>query len=233
MKNKRGLTGCLNQIRLSFPRNVVGNLPLSESLVKEEIQPYFIKQVKDPRQKLSGMITNFNNFGFTLIELLVVVLIIGILAAVAMPQYQKAVEKARASEALPILKSVYQAAQTYQMANGEWPTKFDELAVEIPWTGTTKWRNYAGAKDTRSNHLWSIQLYTEGTRYHDIYLGRISGRYEGAGFVISSSGDWACAEKTSDGKVFNGNPGDYCVKIMRCPNTPTTYDNGRYYPYKP
>ncbi len=56
--------------------------------------------------------------GFTLIELLVVVLIIGILAAIAMPQYQKAVEKSRATEAIQIMKSLHDAFAVYRMSNG-------------------------------------------------------------------------------------------------------------------
>ena len=173
--------------------------------------------------------------GFTLIELLVVVLIIGILAAIALPQYKKAVERARASEAFPLLKAVQQAAYTYYLANGTYPAKFDELAVEIPWTGTIKWRDEGVMKDTRSNDLWSLQLYQETNFPGQIQLGRISGPYKGAGFTVDIPNGkiWQCVEKTAEGVVFDGNEGDYCVKIMRTSTTHTTYNNGRYYKFQP
>lgn len=59
-----------------------------------------------------------NKRGFTLIELLVVVLIIGILASVALPQYTKAVEKSRMTEAVNMVRNVVTAQEVYKMANG-------------------------------------------------------------------------------------------------------------------
>ena len=53
--------------------------------------------------------------GFTLIELLVVVLILGILAGVALPQYTVAVEKARAAELVSNVRNIIQGDQMWKL----------------------------------------------------------------------------------------------------------------------
>ena len=72
---------------------------------------------------------------FTLIELLVVVLIIGILAAIALPQYQKAVERAKIAEAVTNLRAIANANQVYYMTNGVYAEKEDMDKLDVTISG--------------------------------------------------------------------------------------------------
>ena len=178
---------------------------------------------------------------FTLIELLVVVLIIGILAAIALPQYEKAVEKSKAVQALVLLRSAYQAAAAYYMANGEYPNSFADMGFEVPWSGSTKWSTLAGVRDTKSNQEWSLQLYQTATRGLQLYAGRINGDYSGAGFVTqvveNNTGNLSqlnilCVERKTNGISFDETgkaAGSYCAKIMNGTIDPSSTGTYRAY----
>ncbi len=98
--------------------------------------------------------------GFTLLELLVVILIIGILAAVALPQYQKAVGKSRVTEALVNLRSIGNAVQLCEMehgtdieTNGCW--NFDNLSIEV---GQVPVPTHADSSYTNNTHYLPYSL---------------------------------------------------------------------------
>ncbi len=69
---------------------------------------------------------------FTLIELLVVVLIIGILSAIALPQYEKAVVKSRVGAMLPFMATLQAAQEIYYLNNGTYTNDVSALDVDVP-----------------------------------------------------------------------------------------------------
>lgn len=120
--------------------------------------------------------------GFTLIELLVVVLIIGILAAVALPQYEKSVEKSRAAEAVQMLRYMNQQKQLYILANGVdavYKKKNEDLGIELPAGLTCSW---TGEEEICCNKDWCY--INTGFMWGSICVGNenvIAARMEGDG----------------------------------------------------
>lgn len=82
--------------------------------------------------KRGGNMNNKNiRRGFTLIELLVVILIISILAAVAVPQYRRAVLKSEVATLLATGRAVRDAQEIYYLANGRYADTFEELDISV------------------------------------------------------------------------------------------------------
>ena len=117
--------------------------------------------------------------GFTLIELLVVVLIIGILSSVALPQYTKAVEKARATEAIQTASALTRAIDIWLLENGGFPSSVVDgqemgLAIELSggeWVDeqTYQTKNFY-ANSVCTSAQCSIEIMTEPTLKYSFYL---------------------------------------------------------------
>jgi type IV pilus assembly protein PilE len=111
-----------------------------------------------------------NSKGFTLIELMIVVVIIGILAALAIPRFMKASAKSKTSEAQLLLKQIYTMERSYKQQYDTYSADLAAIGVVIPgnanydytivadatsFTATADWPN-PGLDDDATPDTWTI-----------------------------------------------------------------------------
>ena len=135
-----------------------------------------------------------NTSGFTLIELLVVVLIIGILSSVALPQYQKAVEKSRATEVMMYVDAYIKAQQLYHMANGTFAeySKWGDLDISLPET-----LKYFDISGTCSSSICITNFSSKNSNFgYKLTLGM---NFSNGTFIINTR---ACQSNGSSGEAI-------------------------------
>lgn len=177
------------------------------------------------------------NHGFTLIELLVVVLIIGILAAVALPQYEKAVEKSRISALFPIAKAVETAQKAYFMANGSYSNDMSGLDIAVPLPTALANPPCSLAHESNDSSRQDAQTVVAlnnrtSAKSYFVAAARLTGPYACSGIKIPMSdvggleaGRTYCYEHVSH---FTGTAGNFCQRLMNGTYI-TSFDGCRFY----
>ena len=214
----------------SFSKDRKGECDMKKDFIKTESSPKFV--IGDPnliKNNKTAEVPDKNSRGrhyvraFTLIELLVVVLIIGILSSMALPQYQKTVEKSKATQAFSIIRSLASAQESFYLSNSTYATTLDNLEINIPWSDS----NFTWLNQTRgagkSNGDWIVEVYKQAVG-NGIAIGRITGPYTGAGFVYLldnnknsnyPSHEIICMERRNNTDFpFTQARGNYCNKFF-------------------
>ncbi len=172
------------------------------------------KCVEDPRLRPSRMTPNL--MGFTLIELLVVVLIIGILTAVAVPQYQKAIDKVRTSELFAIAKNLKDQQEIFYLTNGHYAADCEELAADLPG-GFTSVEDSTNLKLTKGNYHISINCNNQHSRIMTaIQDGSTFNTHIEMYFNHYSDDDVSNKYKGNQGKSFCSATGNHARSLAVC-----------------
>ncbi len=149
--------------------------------------------------------------GFTLIELLVVVLILGILAAMALPQYQKAVAKSRFAEALLNLRAVAQAAQVCHLEKGDW-CSFEDMSITFPDDKSSGLVGWETMTRTQNNFIYIIGLGEDCNGNKN--LARVQYQKEDVCICYGENGELVLAQDVGNGDT----PSFDYAKLLNLPD---------------
>ena len=164
-----------------------------------------------------------NKSGFTLIEMLVVVLIIGILAGIALPQYQMAVTKARVASILPLMRRWYDGLAEYKLRTGSYLTEEGEYpdGADLGANWPSDWLDgECGDRGDCSNDIWGCDTNflddgSVGCTYNSLFQIRMN-QPDGFDYCGGNQGKIICVPYTNDGE-----------KICKSLGKPSGTENGR------